>query len=105
MRRLGGIAVISCLAASLSQGSITYTATGNIMGDAVDASATFSISNCTLLGCQLDVILNNAVSDPTNAAFGVIGVSFDVDSLTIPGTLLVNGSNVAEVTDGNGNQV
>ena len=91
--------------AGLGQATTTFNVTGNVSGNAVDATIQFEISNCTATGCTLDIVVTNNVANPANAAFGVIGVGFNIGSLTAPGGLFVDGSNIAIVTDGSGGSV
>jgi hypothetical protein len=93
------------LFAVTGQAGTIYNFSGTVTGDSESASATFNVSNCNATGCQLDVIITNNVTNPANAAFGIQGLSFNVASLNSGGALKVNGSNVAEVTNGSGGSV
>ena len=57
----------------------------------------------------LKIIIQNNVNDPTTIAQGILGLSFDVSTGATPlsnvGSLFVNGSGVAQVTDGMGGQI
>ncbi len=81
------------------QASTIYDFAGTVNGDAVNGSAEFIISNCTVSGCQLNIIVSNNVKNPGDIGFGIIGLSFNVASLTSGGTLNSN------ATDGSGGKI
>ena len=99
------VALVTLFSVSQLQAGSIYTFSGTVSGDAESASVEFDVSSCVASGCQLNIIITNNVSNPANIAYGILGLSFNIGSLTSPGALKVDGSNVAEVTNGPGGPV
>lgn len=59
-----------------------YNFTGTAGSDTENASAQFTISNCTAGSCQLDILITNNITSPNDAGQGIIGLSFNIASLT-----------------------
>jgi hypothetical protein len=80
------------------EASTVYTFTGSAGGDSENATVEFTLSNCVTApstSCQLDIVITNLVTSPGDAGQGIIGLSFNIASLTTAGTLnstITNGS-------------
>jgi hypothetical protein len=84
---------------------LTYNVSGTVNGDTESAKVVFDIGNCGVNECQLNVTITNNVVNPSDIGFGIIGVSFNIGNLTGGGTLKVNGSSQALVTNGSGGNI
>jgi len=96
------------LFAVAGQASNTYTFSGPVNGVDEDASVTFGwacVPGATT--CTLDILVTNLDSSPTTIGQGILGVSFDLGSLTSLGgtSALRTSGGEAVVNDGNGADV
>jgi hypothetical protein len=100
LNRFSSIAIgLALLTAAAQATPVTFNFTGSAGGDTQNAQAEFIISNCGMTACQLDVIIRNNIVSPNDAANGIIGLSFNIGSLTAGGTLN------STVTNGSGGKV
>jgi hypothetical protein len=103
------VCAVAFLAGPLSASTLfDFNGTFPPSNDIENASAAFTISNCSGSGltaaCQLDILITNYVPNPANGLYGISGLSFNIGSLTTPGTLKASGGN-AYVTNGSGGTV
>lgn len=117
MRKLwSACALVALSALPQLHANAIYNFSGTIPGGiAENAQVEFDIfttvgsGGCASTAPCLRIIIANNESNPTTIAQGIIGLTFDVSTagspLTNVGSLVVNGSNVAQVTNGMGGQI
>jgi hypothetical protein len=93
--RLASVFLGFALTTAAAQATTYYSFTGTVNSDSENAQVGFTISNCSGGACQLDILITNNITSPTDAGQGIIGLSFNIGSLTSGGTLnstVTNGS-------------